>query len=208
MMKIEFLSGKPDRADRYTVRFADGTSLRLYRQTVENFGLYSGMELSSEEYKRLTDAAGLMSAKMRAVRILSAANVSQKDLESRLIHKGEKPSDARQAVQWMSDMDLLDDLQTAKQIVSRCVAKGYGPARAKQALYEKQIPREFWDEVLENYPDQQEAIVKFLSSRLGKCPDQMDIKRTVDALLRRGHSYGAVRQAVNAFLEDSEYLED
>ena len=118
-MRIESLLTKPDRAGRYKAILSDGTVLRLYRQTVEDFGLYTGMELEPEALKRLREAAGQMSAKMRAVRILSASSVSEKDLEQRLVRKGERTEDAREAVQWMQDMQLLDDRETARQTVSR-----------------------------------------------------------------------------------------
>ena len=103
--------------------------MRLYRQTVEDFGLYPGLELSGEELKKLRSAAGAMSAKMRAVRIVSATNVSAKDLEQRLIRKGEDPGQAKAAVNWMEDLSLIDDRQTARYVVESCVRKGYGLAR-------------------------------------------------------------------------------
>ena len=112
--------------------FSDGSSMRLYRQTVEDFALYTGKEFSDPEIDALRTAAGEMSAKMRAVRIVSASSVSKRDLEQRLVQKGENPDQARDAVQWMSDLNLVDDRQTAEQVVSRCIAKGYGLARAKQ----------------------------------------------------------------------------
>ena len=37
----------------------------------------------------------------------------------------------------MPGLDLLDDAKTAQQIVQRCISKGYGRSRAKQALFEK-----------------------------------------------------------------------
>lgn len=195
-MRIEFLASKPDRAGRYTLRLEDGTSMRLYRQTVEDFRLYAGRELSEEELEHLRTAAGQMSAKMRAVRIVTASAVSKKDLQQRLIRKGEDPQQAAEAVQWMADLDLVDDAKTARQIVNRCAAKGYGLERAKQALYEKRIPREFWEEALEDYPDQNEHIIKFLQSRLGDSWEDRDLKRAVDALLRRGHSYRDIQSAL------------
>ena len=201
------MASRPDRAGRYTLRFEDGSTMRLYRQTVEDFGLYTGMELEEDELERLRIAAGEMSAKMRAVRIVSASSVSKSDLERRLIQKGENPEQAANAVQWMEDLNLLDDWQTAQQLVSRCIAKGYGIARAKQALYEKRIPREYWEEALEDYPDQTDAIVSFLRSRLGDEPDDRTVKRAVDALLRRGHGYGQIRQALR-LLEQEEFLEE
>ena len=208
-MRIELLKTTPDRAGRYFVQFDNGRVLRLYRQTVEDFSLYSGMELSQERFEEICKSAEALSAKMRAVRIVSAANVSKKDLENRLVQKGEKPSDARQAVQWMEEMNLLDDEKAAEQIIHSCISKGYGLARAKQALYEKQIPKAYWDEVLEDYPDQNEKILDFLRSRLDADSDEKQKKRAIDALIRRGHSYGTIKKAMDALsFETEDVFED
>lgn len=183
--------------------------MRLYRQTLEDFGMYNGMELSDAELVRLHESAGEMSAKMRAVRIVAASSVSKRDLEHRLVQKGENPEQAKAAVDWMSEMNLLDDRNTAQQIVARCIAKGYGRARAKQALYEKRIPKEYWEDALADYPDQINKIMDFLESRLGGEPNDKDVKRAVDALLRRGHSYAIIRQAMREMAMDSkEFPED
>ena len=209
-MRIELFKTSPDRSGRYTVRFEDGTVLRLYRQTLEDFGIYTGKEFTEEEFRRLQASAAEVSAKMRAVRIVSAANVSKKDLENRLIQKGETPKDAQMAVAWLSDMKVLDDGSTAETIVRGCIAKGYGLQRAKQVLYEKRIPKELWDEALEDYPDQEEAITAFLRSRLsGKQDDPKAQKRAIDALLRRGHSYGTIRRAMqNLSFDTDEFPEE
>ncbi len=184
------------------MRFEDGSVLRLYRQTMEDFAPFSGQELTQEEYDRLCKAAAQMSAKMRAVRIVAASNVSQKDLERRLIQKGENPEQARQAVDWMRSMDLVDDRKTAEQIVQNSIHKGYGLARAKQALYEKRIPKELWEEVLADYPDQQEYVTEFLHSRVDENSDKKEIKRAIDALMRKGHRYGVIRTALQSLNAD------
>ncbi len=195
-MRIEKISPKPDRAGRYYITFEDSSTLRLYRQTVEDHGLYPGMELDAEQLHKLREDAGAMSAKMRAVRIVAASNVSKQDLQQRLIQKGESPKQAREAVAWMTELHLVDDGETARQVVNSCIHKGYGLARAKQALYEKKIPKEFWEEALEDYPDQLESIVAFLRTKLQGSRDQKDVKRASDALLRRGHSYATIRKAL------------
>ena len=208
-MRIELLKTTPDRAGRYPVRFSDGSSLRLYRQTVEDFGLYTGKELTEGEMGELLAAAGEMSAKMRAVRIVSASSVTKGDLEQRLIHKGEDPEQARQAVEWMTELDLLDDRQVAMQVISKCVSRGYGPARARQMLYEKQVPRQYWEEALAEYPDMEDAIVKFLRSKLGPEPDEKDTKRAIDAAMRRGHNYSQIRRALKSLeLDRDDFLEE
>ncbi len=208
-MRIDSLKTTPDRAGRYWVTFDDGTKIGLYRQTVEDFGLYTGMELSEAEREKLLTAAGQMSAKMRAVRIVSASSVSRRDLEERLVRKGEDPRQAKEAVQWMDELHLVDDRNTAEQVVHSCIAKGYGLARAKQALFEKRIPKEYWDDALADYPDQWEKIEAFLRSRLDADSDRKQINKAIDALIRRGHSYGTIRQVLNGMSFDTEdYFED
>ena len=208
-MRIDLFKTSPDRAGRYFVKFEDGSTMRLYRQTVEDFGLYTGKELSEADMESLVEAAGKMSAKMRAVRIVSATSVSKRDLQQRLIQKGEDPEQAREAVQWMSDLSLLDDAKVAEQVVARCISKGYGLARAKQALFEKKVPKEFWEDALADYPDQEEKIEDFLRARISDPCDHKEVKRAVDALMRRGHSYGAVRRVLNQLqLDNEDFLED
>ena len=208
-MRIESVKTSPDRAGRYWVTLEDGSKLPLYRMTVEDFALYTGKELSEEELQQLKTAAGQMSAKMRAVRIVSASSVSKKDLQARLIAKGEDPGQAREAVAWMEDLHLVDDGETARQLVSRCAARGYGINRAKQMLYEKKIPKHHWDGALAEFPDQTERIVAFLRSRAEELSEPKQMKKVMDALLRRGHSYSEIRRAMSVMdLEADEFPED
>ena len=208
-MRIDVLKTAPDRAGRYWITLEDGSKMALYRQTVEDFALYSGKELSDDEWKALQEHAGQMSAKMRAVRIVSASNVSKRDLEDRLVRKGEDPRQAKEAVAWMAALHLVDDRNTAEQVVHSCISKGYGLQRAKQALYEKRIPKEYWEEALADYPDQMDKITSFLRSRLDVDSDDKQIKKAIDALLRRGHSYGKIREALNSIsLDSDEFMED
>ena len=207
-MKIEQLKTTPDRAGRYWLTLETGAKMALYRQTVEDFGLYSGKELTDAEWKSLQEQAGQMSAKMRAVRIITASNVSKRDLERRLIQKGEDPVQAQNAVSWLSDLNVLDDERTAEQVVSSCVRKGYGIARAKQALYEKRIPKELWPDALRDYPDQSEHILEYLNSKLNADSDAKELKRAIDGLIRRGHSYSQIRKCLQLLsLNDDDFPE-
>ena len=208
-MRIESLKTVPDRMGRYWAVLDDGTRLGLYRQTVEDFRLYPGKELSQEEGRKLLEAVGSMSAKMRAVRIVSAASVSRRDLEERLVRKGEDPAQAKEAVECMEELRLVDDRATAEQVVHSCVSRGYGLARAKQALYEKRIPKEFWQEALADYPDQREHIEAFLRGRVKDPGDEKQLRRAIDALLRRGHGYSQIRRVLDTLSwETEDYFEE
>ena len=51
--------------------------------------------------------------------------------------------------------------------------------------------------------------MKFLRSRLVENSEQKEVKRAIDALLRRGHSYGKIREGLNIIsLDSEEFLED
>ena len=179
-----------------TVVFDNGTTKKYLPNVVAEQGLFVGMELSEAEFKALEDANSALSAKQRAVRIISASAVSKGDLEHRLTQKGENPEDARNAVEWLTDLRLLDDAETARQIVARGAARGYGAERIKQMLYEKRIPKQYWDEALETLPDMREALTDFLQKRLGDEPDEKTLRSATQAALRRGFTWSEIREAL------------
>lgn len=201
-MKIESLREPTVRGGRYTVTLDDGRRLRLEQATVGEFALYPGRELSAEDLDRIRAANQRASAKARAVRIISATNVSKKDLERRLVQKGETPELASEAVQWLTELNLLDDLETARQLAQSAARKGYGAARIRQILYQKGIDRQLWDEAMEELPEPDDAIDRFLQSRFkGEKPDERETKRAVDALLRRGHRWADIRSAMARYTD-------
>lgn len=201
-MKIESLREPTVRGGRYTVTLDDGRRLRLEQATVGEFALYPGRELTAEELDRIRAANQRASAKARAVRIISATNVSKKDMERRLVQKGETPELASEAVQWLTELNLLDDLETARQLAQSAARKGYGAARIRQILYQKGIDRQLWDEAMEELPEPDDAIDRFLQSRFkGEKPDERETKRAVDALLRRGHRWADIRSAMARYTD-------
>ena len=109
----------------------------------------------------------------------------------------------------MAELDLLDDREVARNVVQKCINRGYGPARARQMLYEKKVPREYWEEALADYPDMEEEITDFLRSKMGRNPGEKEKKRAIDAALRRGHNYSQIRRALNSLdMDHDDFLED
>ena len=200
------MSANPDRVGRYYVKFEDGSTLRLYRQTMEDYAIFVGREMDDNEIERLHTDAGKMSAKMRATRILASTDVSKRDLKQRLIQKGENPEHSAEAVAWLEDLNLVDDARTAEILVRRCAAKGYGLARAKQMLYEKRSPKEYWDDALADYPDQSEYIVSYLEKT--DISDSKSARKAIDALIRRGHSYAQIKKAMGRIPMEEDFSED
>lgn len=205
-MKVESIESTRSPQGKLRVRFDDGSSLMILPSAMAELGLYQGMEIPDGAMDSIKDTCAKASARERAVRIISAASVSKRELEMRLIQKGEREEDAKQAVQWLEELKLLDDKQAAQQIVRNGAAKGYGAARIKQMLFEKRIPKEYWDAALELLPPQDDAIDAFLQRRFrGKQPDRAECKRAADALARRGHSWSDIRSALERYAPDESF---
>ena len=208
-MKVESIEQTRSPSGKLRVRFDNGSSLLIFPSVIAEHGIYSGMELPEAALNSLKESNAAASAKERAVRIVSATSISKKELEKRLIQKGEKEEDAKQAVMWLEDLKLLDDKQVAQQIVRNGLSRGYGASRIRQMLYEKRIPKELWEDALSDLPPQDDAIDAFLQRRFrGRKPDRAECKRATDALLRRGHSWNDIRRALERYAPDEEFYED
>lgn len=198
-MKLEKLEPL-DSPNYLRLIFEDGKRLKAPAFKVVELGLTPGAEVTPEVFLALENAQSLASCKERAVRILTASGLSKKELQKRLVQKGESGEDAEAAVAWLEELHLIDDLETAKQLVRSACLRGYGAARAKSILYEKGIPKELWDEALEELPEMDAAIDTFLRRKLdGRMLDAKQIKKTVDALLRRGHSYHDIQAGLRRY---------
>jgi len=146
------------------------------------------------------------SIKKRALRILGSRNMSAGDMEQRLVSKGELPEDAAETVKWLEDMGAINDKEYASLIVRHYCAKGYGPARVRDELYKRKIPRELWDEALgeADNEDTADAALEFLNKKLRGSTEKDDLRKAGDALIRRGFSYEESRTAVKKYTEASE----
>lgn len=208
-MKVESIEETRSPQGKLRLRFDNGTSMLVFPAVITELCLYPGVEIPEAAMESLRDTCAETSARERAVRIISAAPVSRRELQSRLVRKGETEEHAQQAVQWLDELHLLDDAEVAAQIVRSGAAKGYGAARIRQMLYEKKIPRELWDDALSQLPPQGNAIDDFLRRRFrGAKPDQKELKRATDALLRRGHSWRDIRSALERYAPEEEFPEE
>ena len=198
-MKLEKLEPL-DSPNYLRLIFEDGKRLKAPAYKIVELGLTPGAEVTPEVFLALENAQSLASCKERAVRILTASGLSKKELQKRLVQKGESGEDAEAAVAWLEELHLIDDLETAKQLVRSACLRGYGAARAKSILYEKGIPKELWDEALAELSEMDDAIDTFLRRKLdGRTLDAKQIKKTVDALLRRGHSYHDIQAGLRRY---------
>ena len=197
-MRIERLESSKHKRGRVLVFLEDGACLKITEQELLDFGLRAGDDLNEATLARLKEAAGVSNVKATAADIIGKRAMSRASLEKKLKEKGASAADARYAAEWLEAIGAINDADDAALLVRHCADLGYGPARVREKLYEKGVPRELWEDALDQMPDNGEQIDRFLQSKLrGRTPDEREKKRLTDALLRRGYFWGDVKAAWN-----------
>ena len=197
-MRIERIEASQHKRGRVLVFLEDGACLKITEQELLDFGLRSGDELDQETLKRLKDAAGVSNVKANAADLIGKRAMSRRDLERKLQEKGASEAEARYASEWLEAIGAINDADYAVLLAQHYARQGYGPARVREKLYEKGVPRELWDDALDSLPDPAESIDRFLEHKLrGKSLDEKEKKRLADALLRRGFSWSDVKSGLN-----------
>ena len=205
-MKIVKLESSRRVAERWLVWLEDGSLLRVTEGEVLSFSLYAGMELSDETYDALTVQAGRSEARAKALDYLAAKPMSRRELTDKLTacpRDKEKeplctPELAGEVCDWLEELGYLDDRAYAKLVVRHYSAKGWGERKVRDELFRRAVPRELWDEALEEAMPPEEGIDAFLARRFrGIVPDQKELKRASDALARRGYRWEDIREGLN-----------
>ena len=197
-MRIERIEASKHKRGRVLVFLADGACLKITEQELLDFGLRAGDDLNEATLAKLKEAAGVSNVKATAADIIGKRAMSRAALEKKLKEKGASEADARYAAEWLEAIGAINDADYAALLVRHYGEMGYGPARVREKLYEKGVPRELWDDALDQLPEGGNQIDRFLQGKLrGRTPDEKEKKRLTDALLRRGYSWGDVRAAWN-----------
>lgn len=198
-MIIQDLKPSKHIAGRWLVMLEDGTVLRVGENEVLQFSLYRGRELTGEEGEQLLSSARSSGLKEKALDLLTRKPMSRKELELKLEQWEASQSEQSQICDRLEELGFLDDGRYARQVVSHYAAKGYGTRKLRDELYRRGVPREFWDEALEQCEDCSELLDAFLEKKLKGSRDPKEMKRASEALARRGYSWSEIREALNRY---------
>ena len=147
-----------------------------------------------------------MTTKEKALQLLDKRDYSRAELLRKLAEKDYDEAEATEAVDRLVELGFVDDARYAPIIVRHYAAKGYGPQRVRQELQRRGIPKELWDEAMEQMPQQDDTVDRLLRSKLkSETPDRAELKRASDFLLRKGYGWDEIKAAVaryNSEIED------
>ena len=212
----------------------DASIVRVGEGDVVSLGLYAGKELSGAEGEALMAAGERSKLMERAVGLLAQRPMSRRELLDRLCapprQKREKyPYDklddgpgpellqaqrealrerAEGVADRLEDLGLLNDGEYARTVVRHYAAKGYGPRKLRDELYRRGVPREFWEEAMEEREPDEGQIDKLVRQKLRDAePTRENLKKVSDWLARRGYGWEEISAALKRYREEQEWDE-
>lgn len=203
-MKILGLKPSQRVQGRWLVQLEDGTLLRVGENEVLAFSLYQGRELDEEERQRLLDSARKNGLKEKALNLLTGKPMSRRELERKLEQWEATEEESAAICDRMEELGFLNDEAYAQTVVRHYSAKGYGERKLRDELYRRGVPREHWEQALEEARDPEEAIRAFVEKKLaGKAGDPKELKKVSDALIRRGYRWQEISPVLDRWRQDS-----
>ncbi|MBE6939237.1 MAG: regulatory protein RecX [Ruminococcaceae bacterium] len=200
-MRIEKIEKSKHKQERVLVFLEGGDLLRVTGQELLRFGLQTGMDLSPELVVQLQDEGRRSETKAAAARMAGSRMLSKKQVMEKLLRRGSEPEEAQELADWLEDLGAVDDAAYAAVLVRHYAAMGYGAGRIRQEFIHRGVPRQVWDEALEQLPDPSEAIETYIQKK-AHGTDRKEMKRLADALLRRGFSWQEIRPVLSRWTDD------
>lgn len=230
-MVIEKLEPSQHHKGRWLVWFEDGSLQRVGEGDVVGLGLYTGKELTDEEADALI-AAGERSRMMdKAAELLALRPLSRKELMDKLTEPPRKPhrkkadrqpeeetppdpetvrkqrealrQSAASVADRLEELGLINDRVYAVSVVQHYAGKGYGPRKIRDEMYRRGVPREYWDEALEDLralqqEHEESKVYELARQKLrGQEPSRENLKKISDFLLRRGFGWEEISEALD-----------
>ena len=218
-MKLAKLEPSSRVEERWLVWLEDGTLLRIGEADVVSFSLYAGMELDETQLDGLRMAQEQAKLKQKALSLLSARPMSQRELERKLSanprkkgmpEEGEEQREqrrdmAQQVAQRMAQVGLVNDREYASTVVRHYSRKGYGPAKIRDELYRRGVPREYWDEAMEERDQGDDKLRALVEKKLrGAVPTREELKKVSAYLARRGFGWEEISRVLRQVEEEAE----
>jgi regulatory protein len=176
---------------------------------ISKSGIQLGTSLDPTQFRGLSEAADLEAASRVAVRLLAARPRTELEMRRALRDRGHRPLAIDSAVQRLSERDLLNDAEYARNFARIRCEKGHGRSRIVADLRAKGVHRQIAEaaatEVLEGEGvDALEQARQLAVKRLGQLTHVSNAvrrRRVLSFLGRRGYHGWEVREMLDELID-------
>ena len=195
---------KKDKLHLMRLFLSDGNEVLIDKDVCNEKCLKKGMELDGLE--EIIFESDYRRAKSRAIWYLDRMDHTEKALYDKLLRAGFKPKPCAKVIARLKEVGLLDDNRFVENYANRLIESNVSKREALQKLLLKGVPYELAKSVLEETETDELSQIKNVIEKKykNKLLAENGVQKVYAALVRKGFSYGAVKTALNEFIEESE----
>ena len=190
--------------------FIDGEfAFGLSAEDVYLYRLREGDKITAEQLDKIKATAVLQDAKNLALRYLSYSARTKNEMVRKLKTYDLDEEIINEVLSFLEAHKFIDDFSYAQKFAQSKTRSGYGKQRLKSDLFQKGIPRDIIDEVLQNISDTEDSVEK-IKEILEKKIKSDDIKefnkaekqKIYNFLGRRGFSFDEAKKGIRLYWEE------
>lgn len=158
-LAITNISPQKKTSDRFSLFHDNLFLIGVSSQTLLDYSIQKGTELTRDLYHRLSSSEEYQSVKDRCYKLLSGRDHGAEELKRKLVKKGFSPSMCEQVVAEFREKDLLNDRTYATKFAQdKYHLKQWGPKKIKSALFKKGVPKTVISNVIEKLKSEMEPV--------------------------------------------------
>jgi len=188
--------------ERYNIFLDEKYAFSVHETVFVKFGLTKGMTLEDWSLSEMVYEEEINKAFNRALNYLGFRMRSEHEVKSKLLELEYGEAVVLEAIVKLRKLGFLNDENFAEALLETQKRKtGRGPRAIQQELKQKGIKKELLDKVIESYSEEEQiAIARSLAEKetlrnRSQSPRQTE-QRIQNLLLRRGYSFGIIKEAL------------
>lgn len=207
---MNIIEVKKDKKHTVRVSFNTGKAFNFDIDYWNEQCLRENDEIDEETLEFHLKESDYIRAKSRAMWFLDRADYSEKILYEKIVAGGISGTAAARAVARLKELGLLNDSRLALRLAEQMSEANISKREAYAKLYQKGIPATIIKTVLEETAFDEAAQVEAVIQKKyrNKMTDKTQIPKVYAALIRKGFSYSAVRDAIKKYTQEIENYEE
>ena len=200
---MQILNIQKDKLHLTKISLSNGEEVLIDNDVCRDNYLKKGDEISEEKLNDLVFQSQYQRAKSRAVWYLDRKDRTAKDLYNKLCLAGFDKKAVAKVIARLQEVGLVDDRRFAENYASRLMEGNVSKREALQKMLQKGVPYDMAKDVLAECDSDEGAQIEALINKKYRTKLMVEggKEKVYAALIRKGFSYEAVKNALKNYIE-------
>lgn len=200
---MQIINIQKDKLHLTKISLSNGEEVLIDNDVCRDNYLKKGDEISEEKLNDLVFQSQYQRAKSRAVWYLDRKDRTVKDLYNKLCLAGFDKKAVAKVIARLQEVGLIDDRRFAENYASRLMEGNVSKREALQKMLQKGVPYDMAKDVLAECDSDEGAQIEALINKKYRTKLMVEggKEKVYAALIRKGFSYEAVKNALKNYIE-------